>query len=450
MIITDALVEKYNKSGPRYTSYPPVPFWNNPPSQNSWPIHLKKNYQTENGLDLYIHIPFCESLCSFCACNKFITKNHDKEDPYIQALLKEWSIYLEKLGPIKLSSVHLGGGTPTFFAPEKLDQLLGALSPYFHQTQFIGAIEIDPRTCKIGHLQVLKKHKFNRISLGIQDFDFKVQKAVNRVQSYDLVKELINNIKSHEFDGLNFDLIYGLPYQTIETITDTFEKVLEFAPDTIAYYGYAHVPWKVKSQNLIDEKSLPSEELKKEIFDRGKLILEKNNYIPVGFDHFARPGSFLDLAMKSGTLQRNFMGYTDKKSNMILGLGVSSISTSSDSFIQNEKTVKSYYERLEKNELPICSGHTHTKKDLDIDFIIQDLMCKGIADITPVKSWPEWDIIQSELEEMKSDGLIKDTDKIDHLQITQNGRSYLRNICMVFDFHLKNKTSTGPLFSKTV
>jgi oxygen-independent coproporphyrinogen-3 oxidase len=276
------LVEKYNRPGPRYTSYPPVPFWHNIPSEKEWITHLKDNYQEDVGVDLYVHVPFCESLCYYCGCNRTITKNHDVEDYYLAALLKEWEIYKEKLGfSLKINSLHFGGGTPTFLSPSNLEKLITTLIQNKSNT-FIGSIEIDPRTCNDGHIEVLSRLDIKRVSLGIQDFDPNVQKAINRDQSPAMVELLVEKLRLSNFASINFDLIYGLPKQSLDSISKTIEIVAKLKPDLIAFYSYAHLPERIKNQRLIVESDLPSPEKKKELYELGKKLLIENGYVDVG------------------------------------------------------------------------------------------------------------------------------------------------------------------------
>ncbi|MDA8791786.1 oxygen-independent coproporphyrinogen III oxidase [Bacteriovoracaceae bacterium] len=444
------LLQKYAMNAPRYTSYPPFPFWKGLTNQEAWRNSLKSNLlHTPEGIDLYIHIPFCDTLCYFCGCNKLITKDKTRSDKYILAVAKEWRLYLDSLGDIKINSLHFGGGTPSFLTPTQMSQLLDNFKPHFTQS-FIGSIEIDPREFDVELLDVLKEYGFSRLSFGVQDFDPQVQESVNRIQPFSLVEKLTSEIRKRKFDSLNFDLIYGLPHQTIKNNQRTVEQVIELEPDLIAFYLYAHLPAKIKVQKAIPEQFLPTKEVKFEIFENACKLFNKNDYHSIGLDHFAKSSSFLYQAKKNNKLYRNFMGYVDKKSRILLGLGVSAISNSSDHFIQNEKVLNDYYERIDKNELPFYYGHTLSETDKIIDKIIQDIMCNYEADISLInKEQFTADFIHfshKELDQLKQDELIS-IDK-DELKVTGRGEDFLRNIARCFDSHLFEK-SEQIRFSRT-
>lgn len=441
------LIKKYNRPGPRYTSYPPVPFWNNAPSEDKWIAHIKNSYQEDVGVDLYIHVPFCESLCFYCGCNRTITKNHEVEDFYLTALLKEWKIYKEKLDfTLKINSLHFGGGTPTFLSPKNLETLLVTFLQNKSKS-FIGSIEIDPRTCSDEHLEVLSRCDIKRVSLGIQDFDSDVQKAINRDQSPKMVEILVEKLRFNHFTSINFDLIYGLPKQSLDSISKTIEIVAKMRPDLIAFYSYAHLPEKIKNQRLIVENDLPSPEMKRGLYDLGKKLLIENGYVDVGMDHFALPSSFLYQAMVENKLHRNFMGYVDKKSPILIGLGPSSISDSSMSFIQNIKDVKAYVKKVQSGKLPLESGHTHNKNDLLIQKIILEMMCHNEIEIIDKECLPYWKEIEKELNDFQSDGIIEIEN--DQIRITSLGKGFVRNVAMSFDYYLREQTSKIK-FSQTI
>ncbi|MDO9183645.1 MAG: oxygen-independent coproporphyrinogen III oxidase, partial [Bacteriovorax sp.] len=426
------LINKYNRPGPRYTSYPPVPFWNNSPNEKQWISHLRASYKKDAGVDLYVHVPFCESLCYYCGCNRIITKSHDNEKTYLVALLKEWEIYQEKMGfPLKVNSLHFGGGTPTFLSPENLELLIVTLLQNKSQT-FIGSIEIDPRTCSDEHLDVLARQNIKRVSLGIQDFDPYVQKAINRDQSPAMVETLVDKIRSRNFSSINFDLIYGLPKQSLESISKTIEIVAKMKPDLIAFYSYAHLPEKIKNQRLIVESELPTPELKRELYELGKKLLIENGYKDIGMDHFALPTSFLYKAMVEKKLHRNFMGYVDKKSSILIGLGPSSISDSSLSFIQNIKDVRSYEQKILSGELPIEIGHTQTSEDLLVQDLILQMMCHNEISVVDKVQIPFWNEIENDILEFSKDGIVEFSN--DQIKITSIGAGFVRNVAMSFDF----------------
>src|SRR5690606_12074272 len=291
------LITKYNTSAPRYTSYPPLPFWKNAPNQDTWFSHLAS--KSEDGVDLYVHIPYCEKLCWYCGCNRVITKDHSVEEKLIELLSLEWNLYEKSIGPLKVNSLHLGGGTPTFLSPKNLKKLISALTKN-KSDNFIGSIEVDPRTCTLDHLKTLKELGFQRISLGIQDFDQRVQKSINRYQPVSLVKSLVDHIRALDFESINFDLIYGLPNQTIESVQDTIKIVNELNPDLIAFYGYAHLPSKISNQKLIRSDELPTPELRQKLYETGKELLTSSGLVDIGMDHFAKETNYLCLAKMNG------------------------------------------------------------------------------------------------------------------------------------------------------
>lgn len=440
------LIEKYNRPGPRYTSYPPVPFWETAPGESEWINHIQMNYKETDGVDLYVHVPYCEKLCYYCGCNRTITKNHDVEDPFLEMVLKEWAIYKDRLGfTPKVNSLHFGGGTPTFLSPENLATLIGTLTTEKTET-FIGSIEIDPRTCKDEHLRVLSEFGVKRVSLGIQDFDPEVQRAINREQSVTMVEKLVEKIRGRNFGSINFDLIYGLPRQTVKTITDTMDIVSRMRPDLIAFYGYAHLPGRIKNQRLINESDLPSPAGRRELYETGKKILATHGYVDIGLDHFALPGSYLHEAMLQGKLHRNFMGYVDKKSDILIGLGPTSISDSSISFVQNAKEIDDYRAFLKKGILPIEKGHVHTREDLNAQDLILGLMCQSTIKLDQ-NNIDHWEEVKRELSEFESDGVIELNGDV--LKMTPEGMGFMRNVAMTFDHHLR-KRETGVKFSQTI
>lgn len=441
------LLKKYNRPGPRYTSYPPVPFWRGAPDENTWIWHLKKNYSDNEGMDLYVHVPFCEKLCYYCGCNRIITKNHDNEKKFCDLLLQEWSLYKKHLGfsPV-INSLHFGGGTPTFLSAENLERIIVGLTEN-RSPSFIGSIEIDPRTTKTEHLDCFKKNGITRVSLGIQDFDSEVQAAINRPQSFVLVESLVNELRARGINSINFDVIYGLPKQNCETISGTFDLIRKLRPDMIAYYSYAHLPERLKNQRLINEADLPDAELKQQLYEKGKELLLLDQYEDVGMDHFALTSNFLYKAKVEKRLHRNFMGYVDKKSPVLLGLGPSSISDSSMSFVQNEKVFSEYERRIGLSQLPISHGHIHQNEDLVAQKIILELMCRGESDFSSFKNIAHYENIKKELLEFEEDGLLR-VEK-ENIKILPEGIKFVRNIAMLFDFHLRQSTASGR-FSQTI
>jgi oxygen-independent coproporphyrinogen III oxidase len=444
------LVRKYNLAGPRYTSYPPVPFWKNNLDAEQWKSSLVSsvNRDADNGVSLYIHLPFCESLCTYCGCNTRITVNHSVEIPYIEAVLKEWNLYRSLFDhPIKISEIHLGGGTPTFFSASNLQYLLTQIirdSIVAPDAAF--SIEGHPNSTTLEQLKVLSFLGFRRISFGIQDFDPRVQKAIHRFQSYDQVKKVTELSRQSGFDSVNYDLIYGLPFQTTESIGDTFEQVVRLRPDRIAYYGYAHVPWIKPGQRSYSDSDLPDSEKRLEMYEAGRQILESAGYVEIGMDHFALKTDSLYRSLENGTLNRNFMGYTDSPSNIIIGLGVSSISDNGDCYAQNVKTVEEYYEHIQRSQFPVFRGHILDETDKRIRNYIKELMCSFR---TSLENDAElFNRNHERLLVMEKDGIIRINDHA--ILVTQKGHRFVRNICMAIDPLTGDKENSGPVFSATV
>ena len=436
------LVKKYDIQGPRYTSYPPVPFWTGAPGVEQWISDIRRSYNHDTGVDLYIHIPYCYSICHYCGCNRVEVKDNSGEDHYVSMLLKEWGNYCEELGDIKVNSVHFGGGTPTFLSPKSFDIILTTLKANSDDA-FIGSVELHPNVTRREHLTTFKKHGLERISIGVQDLNDDVLESVNRNATIAEITDLYKMARNLNFESINFDLIYGLPHQTTESMKKTFDQVLELRPDMIAYYSFAFVPWKMTNQKKIEESALPGPELKKELFHYGSEKLKETGYLTIGLDHFALDSNFLGKAMLNKTLKRNFMGYVDQKSNITLGLGPSAISNTPYSFSQNQKTIELYYQSIERTcDTPrFINGHGLSTQDQKASKVIHDVMCNGIADIS------SFNIESDELEEMKRDGLLNIDNKT--IIMTPVGMPFVRNVAMLFDHYLDG-AGTKNMFSKTV
>jgi oxygen-independent coproporphyrinogen-3 oxidase len=450
------LFQKYNVAGPRYTSYPTVPYWEVSPTEDQWIHALKESIKIATaegtGAAMYVHVPFCESLCTYCGCNTRITRNHSVSDPYIDILLKEFKLYREKLGvdKLKLGELHLGGGTPTFLTPPELTRMLEGILSHCEVTEnYEFSIEVDPRVTNRTHLEVLKNFNFKRISLGIQDFDPKVQDIVHRIQSFEQVKEITDSARALGFTSVNYDLIYGLPLQTLASIEDTFAKVILLKPDRIAFYAYAHVPWIKAGQRRFTESDLPSGDEKRALYERGRELLESQGYVEIGMDHFALKTDSLYTAVQKGELHRNFMGYTARNVNPIIALGVSAIGDAWTAFAQNEKLLETYVGRVEKGEIPIYRGHLLNEEDIVLRKHILRLMTKlntsWSADEEKTAHLAE---VPEKLIELSRDGLLNL--KTEGCEVTEEGRAFLRNICMAFDARLVRKAPDTKLFSQTV
>ena len=440
------LVSKYNIQAPRYTSYPTVPYWDNNLSEKKWIEQIKQAFINYNkdGISLYIHLPFCESLCTYCACNTRITVNHKVEIPYIEALLKEWQLYLNQFeGKPLIKEIHLGGGTPTFFSAENLGHLLKSILDTVDVAQdYDFSFEGHPSNTTKSHLKILYDLGFKRVSFGIQDFDEKVQDTINRYQTFDEVKQVIDYAREIGYTSINFDLVYGLPYQTIASINDTITKIISLKPERIAFYSYAHVPWLKPGQRKYTEKDLPVDSYKRSLYVAGKDLFMAANYSDIGMDHFALPNDSLFDAFKKGTLHRNFMGYTTNATKLLVALGCSSISDTWDSFAQNIKTVEEYTKVINEGHFPIFKGHSLSDEDLIIRQHILDLMCKHQTNI---------DVFFKEVEDkfvqFVKDDLIEETSN--KIIIKESGKLFLRNICLAFDKRYWKKVPDGNIFSTT-
>jgi oxygen-independent coproporphyrinogen-3 oxidase len=450
------LVNKYNIAGPRYTSYPTVPYWNQETfSLKNWKSSVIKSVSESNtteGISIYIHLPYCESLCTFCGCNKRITTQHNVESPYINAVLKEWSLYLELFDekPI-IKEMHLGGGTPTFFSPDNLKRLInGILNKSILAEDYEFSFEGHPNNTTREHLQALYDVGFRRVSYGVQDYNETVQQAIHRIQPFENVKRATELAREIGYTSVGHDIIFGLPFQTIEHVKETILKTKELQPDRLAFYSYAHVPWiKGNGQRGFNETNLPSAELKRQQYQLGKQLLTEVGYHEIGMDHFALPTDTLYKSMLNGKLHRNFMGYTASKTQAMIGLGVSSISDSWYGFAQNEKGIEAYYSLLNENIIPVYRGHSLNKEDLIIRKHILNLMCQFKT------SWTQDSLYFSELpevlirlKEMEVDGLLHVNSN--YIEVTTKGRPFVRNICMAFDLLLQRKQPDTQLFSMTV
>ena len=444
-------LSKYNVPVPRYTSYPTVPFWN---AKDFTLEGYEQSIQTtfwssSKEVSIYIHLPFCESLCTYCACNTRITKNHAVEEPYIEHLLKEWGLYLEKLPDVPIiREIHMGGGTPTFFSSENLARLIKGLTDKVTLSPSVSmSFEGHPANTTPRHLKVLNQHGFDRLSLGIQDFDLNVQKLINRMQTFEQVRDVTNQARKMGYNSVNFDMVYGLPGQSLASLDETLDKVIQLSPDRIAFYSYAHVP-SMKPAQKSYEKFLPTAEEKLRFMQFGKERLKETGYEEVGMDHFVKHTDELLIARKNGELHRNFMGYTPFSSKLLIGLGVSAISDSWTGFAQNVKTVEAYYEKLETNQLPVIKGHLLTKEDLYLRKQILNLMCDFKT------NWTEDDFTKfgtatnfQLLEQLAEEGFI-DLGK-DGVKVLPEGQEILRVICSAFDARL-NSSGRSPQFSKSI
>ena len=450
------LIRKYNIPGPRYTSYPTVPYWEEEKfSREAWKQTVRRSFDESNdreGISIYIHLPFCEQLCTFCACHKRITKIHTVEMPYIEAVLKEWRQYLDIFAkkPV-IRELHLGGGTPTFFSPEHLRYLIESIfetADIADHPEF--SFEGHPNNTTEGHLQTLFDLGFRRVSFGVQDYDAKVQQTINRIQPFERVREVTQAARAIGYESISHDLIFGLPFQSWDSMSRTIEKTILLKPDRIAFYSYAHVPWiKGVGQRGFDENDLPTAEVKRDLYENGRNLLEALGYVEIGMDHFSLPGDSLYRSMQQKTIHRNFMGYSSSSTQLMIGLGMSAISDSWYGFAQNDKSVEDYISRVQNGEIPIFRGHILNQEDLVIRRHILNLMCLLETDWNEEsRRLPEIPEILERLSEMERDGLIiLDQNR---LQVTETGRKFVRNIAMAWDLRMIRHQPETRIFSMTI
>ncbi|UII30480.1 oxygen-independent coproporphyrinogen III oxidase [Fulvivirga ulvae] len=451
----EELIRKYNVPAPRYTSYPTVPMWDREVLGEQYWMHLvSRAFEESNqqkGISLYIHLPFCESLCTYCGCNTRITKNHKVEEEYIDAVLAEWQMYLNQWNekPV-IRELHLGGGTPTFFSPENLRRLMEGLlkDADVHPAHAFG-FEGHPNNTTEDHLRALYDCGFRRVSFGIQDLDPAVQQAIHRIQPFEKVRSVTEAARKTGYTSVNFDLIYGLPFQTPDSIANTIDRVGELMPERIAFYSYAHVPWIRPGQRGYSEADLPDNENKRRLYDLGKEKLSALGYSDIGMDHFALAGDELFKASENGSLHRNFMGYTIFNTDLLIGLGTSAISDAKYGYMQNEKVVEKYKDKVLNGQLAMSKSHAMTDEDLLIKKHILSLLCagefyfeSGLLGILDKEALGQFLVMQKE-------GLVTLT--INRLQVTEPGRAFIRNIAMVLDMRLKQaKAGANPVFSKSI
>jgi oxygen-independent coproporphyrinogen III oxidase len=434
------LVQKYNVAGPRYTSYPPATKFTD---ALTWPQLAEKileNNKTERDLSLYFHIPFCETLCWFCGCTTVITLNHSQGQTYINYLEKEVAQMATLINRRrKAVQLHFGGGSPTFLAPDEIRRLGDIIHKYFTFSDDIEAgVEIDPRRLTRDHVVALREVGFNRASLGVQDFEPAVQQAVHRIQPREMTQQTIDWLREMGFASINLDLIYGLPHQTVESFNRTLDIVLEMQPDRLAVFSYAHVPWVKPAQKILEQKILPSPETKlqllKNVIER---LTEKNRYVYIGMDHFARPKDELVLAQQNKTLQRNFQGYSTRGNADIYAFGMSAISQIPEAYWQNEKELPQYYAALDAGRVPLARGYVVSDEDKIRRDTIMRVMCDLGLDYAAMSQRLGINFashFEREIESLaafEADGLVGRSES--GLEVTERGRLFIRNIAMCFD-----------------
>ena len=450
MEISEELVRKFDKLGPRYTSYPTADRFHAAFTEQTYRSFLDLRAAKNNNppLSIYIHLPFCESLCYFCACNKIITKDHERVGEYLRYLDKEMALVASCIGKDrKTVQLHLGGGTPTFFNADELRQLMATVRSYFDFTPDAElGVEIDPRTVQAGTLSMLAELGFNRNSFGVQDFDPAVQQAVNRIQPLSMVETAVVESRKANFQSINADLIYGLPKQTMDSFSRTLDDLIRVSPDRIALYNYAHLPARFKAQRLIVESDLPSAEARLQIFLMSMRRLLDAGYVYIGLDHFSKPDDELNKARLDKTLHRNFQGYTTRSECDLIGLGVSAISKVGDSYSQAVRTVSAYYQHLDAGRLPIEKGFELSQDDVLRRDIIMTLMCSASVEVEAVNRKYGIDFASyfaPELERLKpyeEAGLI--TIDPSAIRVTPKGRLFVRASGMVFDKYLGQPTTS--------
>lgn len=451
-MLDSRLIQKYNVAAPRYTSYPTVPYWATAAMDpGDWGQAVGAAFEQDSAISLYLHLPYCEKLCTYCGCNKRITRNHGVVMPYIQSLLQEWALYTQQLPQRPLiRELHLGGGTPTFFSPAELRFLIEGIlaSADLAPTCELG-FEAHPFSTTYEHLATLRTLGFSRISVGVQDFDPAILAIINRQQTSEQVVAVNTWAQELGYTSINYDLIFGLPLQTPEHIHRTMDQIGHLAPTRIAFYSYAHVPWIKPSQRAYSEADLPQGSAKRVLYEIGRERLEALGYVEIGMDHFALPSDGLYRALETGQLHRNFMGYTPLYTRLSLALGASSIGDAWTGFAQNEKNIEAYQAQVAAGQLPLTRGHWLSAEDQILRTHILNLMCRFETSWTdPALQTPGLWAGLERLEDLEADGLVQR--ELNHLQVTEIGRAFLRNICLAFDAHFWAQQPTAPLFSQAV
>jgi oxygen-independent coproporphyrinogen-3 oxidase len=444
------LFEKYDVPVPRYTSYPTVPYWTDNPTTEQWITELRKAAANPAASwSIYVHIPFCESLCTFCGCTNVITQNHKREVPYVDLVLKELALYLESVPDLakrRLRQLHLGGGTPTFMSPASLTKLLKPILAQIpvRDEGFDASVEVNPRVTTREHLQALYDLGFTRVSMGVQDFDPNVQYLVNRIQPFEITEQLTKDAREIGYTSVNFDLIYGLPKQTPETIRKTAELTRQLAPDRIALYSFARVPWIKPAQRLFKDSDLPEGPDKRELYEIAREVLVGAGYVEIGMDHFALPHDSLNASRLDGTLHRNFMGYTEFRTEIMIGLGMSAISESPTCFHQNEKTADMYEAQLNNGVLPTYRGHLLTDEDRRLRQQILEFMTRLHVKLDP----EQIEDARAFLAPMIGDGIVRLEGS--DLYLEEAGKPFLRNATVFFDRRLRTEVPKTKIFSQAI
>jgi oxygen-independent coproporphyrinogen-3 oxidase len=454
-----SLVARLSKSGPRYTSYPTADRFTDSFGYRDY-LHAVAGRRTGGNtrpLSLYLHIPFCDTVCYYCACNKIVTKNREKAATYLAYLKREVTMQGSLFaGMNEIEQLHFGGGTPTYLSDAQMGELMDHLRRCFrfapdHAGEY--SIEVDPRTVSAGRVHSLRAQGFNRISLGVQDFDAGVQQAVNRIQPEEETRAIVAAARDAGFRSISIDLIYGLPRQTPATMATTLEKVVALAPDRIAVYHYAHLPHLFKPQRRILDADMPDSDAKLRMLQLCIERLGAAGYVYIGMDHFAKPNDDLAIAQRQGRLHRNFQGYSTHADTDLVACGVSAIGAVGPTYSQNVKTLDAYYDALDRNELPVARGARMTMDDILRRTVIQKLMCQfelsicAIEQAFPVSFRQYFAAELAQLAALEQDGLVRTEG--DWISVSAKGRLLIRNVCMVFDRYLA-APGAGPRYSKTV
>lgn len=456
MDINIQTLSKYSRPGPRYTSYPTAPVFSDSFGSEEYKNLLSRRDRKDIPVSLYFHIPFCDSVCFFCACNVIYTRNRNRAEPYIDLLNKEMKMISNALDPDrKISQLHWGGGTPTWLSLDQIRKFWGDIKSHFNFSDDAEiSIELDPRTTTMDHLDVLAECGFNRASLGVQDLDPTVQKAVNRVQPLELSENLVNGLRERKFVGVNIDLIYGLPHQTVEAFKKTLAEVVRLSPNRIALFNFAYLPNLKVHQNRIQKNDLPDSATRLEIFQAATDIFTRAGYVYIGMDHFAKPEDELAVVQKKKILHRNFQGYTTRGECDLIGIGITSISDAAGAYAQNSKTMSQYEEAINSGKFATERGLVLSKEDLLRRHVIMQLICNFELQKESVEKQFNIQFDQyfskelTELREFEKDGLLELKDK--SIEILPAGKFVIRNICMPFDAHLEALTAKKHTFSKTV
>lgn len=454
----EAFIKQHDVAGPRYTSYPTALQFHEEFTCADFERAINESNDSRRPLSLYIHLPFCQSLCYYCACNKVVTQNREKMRAYLDHLIQEIRMVSPLVGKARpVVQIHWGGGTPTYFDDSELTELMYHLGRNFNIATGDRAelsVEIDPRTVNPERMGLLRGLGFNRVSFGVQDFDLEVQKGINRIQPLSMINDLMESARLYKFKSVNLDLIYGLPHQTVSSVLKTVEIVIGLSPDRISLFNYAHLPARFKAQGLLDEAALPPPEEKLRILCAAAGKLMQAGYVHIGMDHFAKPDDELAVAYAEGELHRNFQGYTTNKSADLIGLGVSSISQVGDVYCQNSRSVTEYQDAIDEGHLPVVAGFKLSQEDIIRRDVIMSLICQN--NLEPGVIGAKYNIdfdsyFALEIQQLKqyvAEELL--TFDGQTYQVTPRGRLVVRKICMAFDAYLPEHLKSGKRFSRVL